>query len=236
MVPAATINPDSHAALLLTCEHAGCAVPAEYDDLGLLAEQLQEHIGWDIGAGHVTTVLADTFEATAVLAGVSRLVIDCNRDLADADLIVRESHGTWIPGNADVDEAERQRRIRDFYEPYHAAIEAVLAPRRGSLLLSVHSFTPVLNGRARRFDVGVLFDQCAAEAQRLGAALSRDGLRVRYNQPYSGLDGLIFSARVHGTRHRIPYLELEINNALLRTQPEATAVAARLAAALRTLL
>jgi len=225
MEPVSIFNPSGAAPLVLTCEHASCAVPVEYDNLGLDEEDLREHIGWDIGARDVTKALARQFDASAVLAGVSRLVIDCNRDLGDHDLIVTESHGVTVPGNASIDAVERERRIRDFYAPYHAAIDAVLSQQPNAFLLSVHSFTPQLNGRERRFDVGVLFDAFGAEAEQLGEALSRDGLRVRYNEPYSGLDGLIFSARTHGMRHAIRYLELEINNRLLRASEQAAAIA-----------
>lgn len=230
------INRDSRSPLVLTCEHASCAVPVEYDDLGLDDEQLQEHIGWDIGAGALTQALAHRLEAPAVQSGVSRLVIDCNRDLSDDDLIVAESHGVHVPGNQRIDALERERRIREFYEPYHDAIDTVLARRRGSLLLSIHSFTPALNGRERRFDIGVLFDAFADEAEQLGEALSGGGLSVRYNQPYSGLDGLIFSARTHGMRHGLRYLEVEVCNPLLRTAAQTDAIAVAVIEALRPLM
>jgi predicted N-formylglutamate amidohydrolase len=227
----AVANAAGRAALALTCEHASCGVPIEYDALGLEAPALQEHIGWDIGARQLTEVLAQALDAPAVLAGVSRLVIDCNRALGDADLILAESHGVVIPGNRGLDAEECRRRVRDFYDPYHTAVDALLASRPRALLLSVHSFTPVLNGRARRFDVGVLFDACAAEAQVVGRALACDGLAVRYNEPYSGLDGLIFSARTHGMRHGLPYLEVEVNNRLLRERAQVERIGAALARA-----
>jgi len=216
MQPVSIFNPRGAASLVLTCEHASCAVPVEYDDLGLNADELNAHVGWDIGARDVTAALAQQLDATAVLAGVSRLVIDCNRDLADHDLIVAESHGVRIPGNARINAAERAHRVREFYEPYHQAADAVLGQNPGAFLLSIHSFTPELQGRERRFDVGVLFDVFAGEAQAVGEALGRDGLQVRYNEPYSGFDGLIFSARTHGSVHGLRYLELEINNRLVR--------------------
>jgi predicted N-formylglutamate amidohydrolase len=235
MLAVEVLNPTGRSPLVLTCEHASCAIPGEYD-LGLEAELLEEHIGWDIGARRVTETLARQFDAVAVLSGVSRLVIDCNRDLSDHDLIVAESHGVPVPGNVSIDGAERQRRVRDFYRPYHETVDAVLAERRGAFLFSIHSFTPTLKGRERRFDAGVLFDEYAAEARRFGDALAASGLRVRYNEPYSGLDGLIFSARTHGLRHRVRYLELELNNRLLREETAARVIAMCVGEALRSVL
>ncbi len=230
------INRDSQGDLVLTCEHAACAVPVEYDHLGLDDEQLGEHIGWDVGAGALTEALAQRLAVPAVQSGVSRLVIDCNRDLGDHDLIVSESHGVQVPGNQYIDTVERERRIREFYEPYHDAVDEVLAARPDAFLLSVHSFTPVLNGRERRFDAGVLFDNFVTEAEQFGAGLVSAGLKVRYNQPYSGLDGLIFSARTHGMRHGLRYLELEVNNRLVRAAAGIDAIAAAVVQALQPLL
>jgi predicted N-formylglutamate amidohydrolase len=230
------LNPDSRGRLVLTCEHASCAVPVEYDDLGLDAKDLREHIGWDIGARALTEVLAQRLGGPAVQSSVSRLVIDCNRALDDHDLIIGESHGVRVPGNQRVDAVERERRIREFYQPYHAAIDEVLARQPESFLLSVHCFTPRLDGRVRRFDVGVLFDSFANEAERLGGSLAHDGLQVRYNQPYSGLDGLIFSARTHGMRYGLRYLEIEINNRLLRDAAGIEAIGAAVARAVGPLL
>ncbi|MFN8640790.1 MAG: N-formylglutamate amidohydrolase [Candidatus Binatia bacterium] len=224
------------ASLVLTCEHASPAVPPEFRALGLAAEQLRDHIGWDIGAASITEELSRQLGVPAVLSAASRLLVDCNRDLSDADLMPQESHGIAIPGNARIDSAERAERLRRFYEPYHRAVDAVLAAHAGARLLSIHSFTPALNGQERPFDVGVLFDAHGALADVLARRIAATGLAVRMNEPYSALDGLIFSARSHGLCHHVPYLELEVNNRLLRRDDEARAVARRLADAVASLL
>lgn len=223
--------------LVLTCEHASSALPLEYGTLGLGRDEILDHVGWDIGAASVARHLAAAFAAPLVESGYSRLLIDCNRSLDDHDLIVADSHGVHVPGNRHLGEAERERRIRDFYEPYHDAIDAMLAARtRPALLFSVHSFTPVLRGKARGFDVGVLYDDHLEHAELLVEALASRRFSVRRNEPYSGLEGLIFSARSHGQRFRVPYLEIELNNGLLRTEEQMAEVAARVAAALREVL
>lgn len=152
----------------------------------------------------------------------SRLLVDCNRATEDATLIVSASDGVVVPANARISAAERRRRVHDYYEPYHAAVDRMIRRARRSAgerpvrLLSLHSFTPVLAGSERRFEIGVLFDEHERLARRLGRALERHGYRVRYNEPYSGRAGLIYSARRHGNAHAIDYVELEINNCLIR--------------------
>lgn len=222
--------------LVLTCEHASCEIPSDYGALGLTAARVEDHIGWDVGAAQVTEELAAQFGAPAVLSAVSRLVIDCNRDLRDHDLVVERSDGTVVPGNLGLAPRERDRRVDRFYAPYHAAVDRTIEQHGPALLLSVHSFTPLLAGRRREFDAGVLFVEHTDHAERFGLALAATGLAVRYNEPYSGYDGLIFSAQKHGRRHGIPYLEIELNNASLREAAAARGVAARVGAALRSLL
>jgi predicted N-formylglutamate amidohydrolase len=225
------------APLVLTCEHASPQLPKEYGTLGLRPAELRDHIGWDIGAAMVARGLAAFYDAPLVESRYSRLLIDCNRALDDHDLIVADSHGVHVPGNRHLPEAERRRRIDGFYQPYHDAIDEVLEARaRPVLLLSVHSFTPELHGKARAIDVGVLYDDHSEHADLLFTALEAQSFSVRRNEPYSGLDGLIYSARSHGRRHRLPYLEIEVNNALLRREEECGRVAARVAAALREVL
>ncbi len=226
------LNPDARASMVLTCEHASCAVPVPYRDLGLRRDQLEDHIGWDIGAGAITETLAKHYGATAVLSSASRLLIDCNRDLGDHDLIVAVSDGVAIPGNTGIGQTELKERVREFYEPYHAAVDAVLLRHRPTLLLSLHSFTPTMQGQARDFDIGVLFDRYPEAATRLEKCLTSAGFRVRYNQPYSGMDGLIYSANRHGSQHGVVYLELEINNILLRHEPGIRTIGENLVAGL----
>jgi predicted N-formylglutamate amidohydrolase len=228
MQPITLSGSAASARLVLTCEHASVTVPDEYAGLGLAPAQLADHIGWDVGAAALATELNQRLGAPAVLSAASRLLVDCNRDLCDPDLIPHESHGVDIPGNAAIDPSARADRLARFYDPYHAAIDAQLVRCPDALLLSIHSFTPELNGRARPFDIGVLFDDFEGLADAFASDIAAAGFAVRMNEPYSGLDGLIFSARSHGQRHGLRYLELEINNRLLRRDGDVCAIAARI--------
>ncbi len=224
----------SSAPLVLTCEHASPAVPDDLAGLGLDAAALTDHIGWDIGAAQVTVRLSELLTAPAVLSAVNRLVVDCNRQLTDHDLIPEVSHGVVIAGNARLDDGERSRRIGAYYEPFHDQVDVVLERESRALLLSVHSFTPGYDGRD--FDIGVLFDDHQASADALAGELRGQGFAVRMNEPYSGFEGLIHSARSHGIRAGCTYLEIEINNRLVLAAAASKAIADRIARALSALL
>ena len=228
---------ERRAPFVFTVEHASAVVPVEYADLGLGPVELADHVAWDIGAAALARKLAAAFGAPVVESGCSRLVVDCNRDLHDHDLIVEETHGVVVPGNRGLDAAERATRVARWHAPYHAAVDDVLGARPpATILVSIHTFTPELRGERRALEVGVLYDDHVGLAGTLADALAATGLVVRHNEPYSGLDGLIYSARVHGTRHALRYVELEVNNGLLRDDAGVGAVATKVAAGLRSLL
>jgi predicted N-formylglutamate amidohydrolase len=225
---------------VLTCEHASCALPRQYASLGLRRAELRDHIGWDVGARGVQREIARRLGAPQVASRWSRLLVDCNRDPSDPSLILAKSDGIRVPGNTRVSARERRHRLAAYYAPYHVAVDRTLrrAVRARSpqqvRLLALHSFTPVMNGVKRRLDIGVLYDEYPALARRLGRALARAGYRVRYNEPYSGFAGLIYSARRHGNTVGVEYVELEINNALVRDDAGVAKLGRDVAAALRT--
>jgi predicted N-formylglutamate amidohydrolase len=240
MTPYSTLSGQADSRIVLCCEHATNVIPPAYSDLGVSPSDLADHIGWDIGAAEVVHYVAHALRVPAVLAGVSRLLIDCNRAQDDDTLIVQSSDGIPIPGNHGIDQAERERRVASFYRPYHDAVDQLLAQHPKALLLSVHSFTPELriggDAGPRSFDAGVLYDEYRDLAGRLGRRLELASLSVRYNEPYSGLSGLIFSAKYHGLRHNRRYLELELNNGRLRTTDSSQSVARRVATAIEAFL
>jgi predicted N-formylglutamate amidohydrolase len=228
---------DARAPFVFTCEHASAAVPEQYAGLGLGPVELADHVAWDIGAAELARRLAAAFAAPLVESSCSRLVVDCNRDLHDHDLIVEETHGVVVPGNRALDAAEREERVARWHRPYHDAVDDVLRERPDpTILVSVHTFTPELRGQRRELEVGVLYDDHVPLAGTLADALAAAGLLVRHNEPYSGLDGLIYSARVHGTRFAMRYVELEVNNGLLRDDAGVAAVSDKVAGGLRALL
>ncbi len=179
------------AGLIVLCDHASNALPAGYGTLGLPAHEFQRHIAYDIGAAGITRVLAEAFRAPAILTRTSRLLIDPNRGPDDPTLIMRLSDGAIIPGNRHLDAAERERRTRLYYAPYHRAIEDTiercLATGVAPAIVSIHSFTEAWKGVRRPWQVGILWDRDVRLARPLIEALAADStLHVGDNQPYKG--------------------------------------------------
>jgi len=142
------VNADGASSAVLVCDHASNRLPRRLGTLGLSAAQLADHIAWDPGAAAVARRLSVLLDAPLVLSGYSRLVIDCNRPLGNPESMPAETGGVAVPGNRMLTAAERASRIHALFTPYHRAIAGVLDRRAGrpSLLLSIHSFTPVLAG------------------------------------------------------------------------------------------
>ena len=198
--------------VLLLCDHASAHVPADID-LGIAEALLDKHIAIDIGARAVTLGLAERLDASAILGHVSRLVIDLHREPDHAGLIPATSDGHVIPGNAAPD---RAARIARFHRPYHAAIEARIAARRPSLIVSVHSFTPCLEqGTGERpWQIGILYNRDDRAARIAIDWLRAQGFRTGDNEPYSGRL-LNATCDRHAEAHGIPYLAIEIRNDLI---------------------
>jgi predicted N-formylglutamate amidohydrolase len=239
--PVAVVNPAGAASVLLICDHASNAVPRSLQGLGLTERDLHRHIAYDIGSAEVTRLLADALDAPGVLAGYSRLVIDCNRDLDHPDSIVRESDGTVIPGNADVSPAEARARADACFWPYHRRIAAHLArfAEHGvrPSIVAVHGFTPVLAGAERPWHVGVLWGEDGRIALPLIDRLRRHtDLVIGDNEPYSGRLQYGYSIASHADAARLPNVLIELREDIVAGEDERRRTAAILADALRPIL
>jgi len=218
-------TPDTHGAFrilhaegegrfLIFCDHASNRIPAELENLGLPELELGRHIAWDIGAAGVATELSHIFDAPAILCGTSRLVVDCNRQLHAHDLIPEVSDGTTVPGNRALSEAARRLRIEQWYEPYHAAVESVIANREArrlpSIALSIHSMTARLAGNARPWQISLSSHDDRRLVEPMLEALRRPGdVTVGDNQPYDLDPAVDHSIPYHAMRRKMPYLQVE---------------------------
>ena len=212
MTAAYHILGDWGADVLIIADHASNHVP-EGIDLGLPASVMREHVALDIGVAEVAGHLAK-LGACAILGGVSRLVIDYNREMDAPGLVPFSSDGIDIPGNRGVDISER---IKRYYEPYHHQVSALAGMAQQPFLLSLHSFTPGLKSgpsEARPWEIGILYNEDDRGARIAIPLLEEVGLIVGDQKPYSGT---LLNATMnrHAEAHGRPYLGVEMRQDLV---------------------
>ncbi|HWA73574.1 MAG TPA: N-formylglutamate amidohydrolase [Polyangiaceae bacterium] len=218
--PLERLGADARSPFVLVCDHAGRRLPRSLGSLGLSEADLAAHIAWDIGAAGLARRLADALDASLFLQRYSRLVIDCNRPLSAPDSIAQKSGGVPIPGNQGLSLAAAEERARSIFWPYHQAIRAELDARQargeGFVLVSVHSFTPVLYGTARPFHTGILYEKDTRLAHPLLELLRREpGLVVGDNEPYRASAATDYAIIEYGERRAQPYVEIEVRQDLI---------------------
>lgn len=223
--PVVLVNAGGRSPYVLICEHASNRLPKALGTLGLPESELTRHIAWDIGAEPVARGLSRLTDAPLLLQRYSRLAYDCNRPPDSADAMPEISETTEIPGNRNLSPDDRLARIQEIYRPFHAAIAELLDGRAAagtrSLVVSIHSFTPVYKGERRTVEVGLLFDRDPRLAEALFGCFAT--LDARFNQPYGPEDGVLHTLNLHAAPRGLLHVMIEIRNDFLsdeRSQAE----------------
>ncbi|WEK50075.1 MAG: N-formylglutamate amidohydrolase [Candidatus Kaistia colombiensis] len=235
--PVVDLRDGTDSPFVFLCEHASNRLPHALGDLGLPAEALERHIAWDPGAAPMALGLAEKLGGPAILQTYSRLVIDCNREPGLPDAITTLSEDTKIPGNEHLGDAARRQRVDAIWAPFHAAIdelvEARIAAGRPTVIVTLHSFTPVYRGVSRPWHVGIISSGDRRFAEAMLAALRRDpALVVGDDEPYSARDNVDYTIRRHGFERGLPHVMIEVRNDLIRTPGDVVGWVDRLAGAL----
>lgn len=218
-----TSNAEGPSPFVLVCDHASRRIPERYGTMGLTEAERVSHIAWDPGALAVSETLVQLLDAPLVASTVSRLVIDANRDLDAPDLIWTLSEATRIAANENLSPEERDFRIAAYHRPFHDAVDEVLDRRQragiDTVLVCVHSFTPVYLGQARPWPIGVLHgrDEGFTRAFRDALAADRPDLNIGWNQPYAALNGVTLTLEKHGDGRGLEATMLEIRNDEIRS-------------------
>lgn len=200
--------------VLLICEHAGQHVPQRLDNLGLPAEELNKHIGWDIGASALAMQISDILQAPLVSQRYSRLVIDCNRPPDTPGSVPSISDGVIVPANQHATAAEIAARQAEIFIPFNAAIEDAFSLHPRTAAFSIHSFTPTMDGVARPWHAGFLSRGDLDTANRLiNQIANRNGdLTLAINQPYQIDDETDWFIPQHAEAREIMHTLIEVRN------------------------
>lgn len=211
-----TERPDGQSPVLLVCEHASRFIPEGLNALGLDAAAAQSHIAWDPGALAVAERLSEALDATLIAQNISRLVYDCNRPPESNQAVRAESEAYLVPGNAGLSEAQRDERTTYIYQPFQQALASAVKARAHTVMVTIHSFTPVYNGTPRAVEVGILHDSDPRLADAmLKAATKNPAFKVERNAPYGPEDGVTHTLKEHAVAHGVLNVMIEVRNDLL---------------------
>lgn len=217
--PIGTCNPDADSPWLFLCEHACNRIPLSLEMLGLPQSEIDRHIGWDIGILDVTKGMVNQLNAPLIFQQYSRLVIDCNRPIASPELIPVSSEITQIPGNRHLDSYNREKRINEIWKPYQEFIKQHLLKKKEkqSMIVSMHSFTPVFKGKHRPWDIGLLYNRDNRMALALKKILKKydPSLIIGMNNPYTISDEEDYTVPEFGEAMDLPHVLIEIRQDLI---------------------
>lgn len=220
--PVAVVNPAGRSPLLIVCEHASRRLPESLGTLGLSDEALSSHIAWDPGALAVSKELARLLDAQLVYQRFSRLAYDCNRPPEAAGAMPELSEIYEIPGNRALTASERESRTEALYTPFHRAvtdaIEARTARGQETVLVTMHSFTPVYMGHRRTVEIGILHDSDSRLADAMLDAAAGLAYDIRRNEPYGPADGVTHTLIKHGLARDLRNVMIEVRNDLIRNE------------------
>ncbi len=228
--PAILVNEQGRSPYVLICEHASNRVPKALGTLGLGAADLQRHIAWDIGAESVARTLARLIDAPLILQRYSRLAYDCNRPPESPAAMPAISEVTDIPGNMNLSAADRLARIQQIYRPFHDAVSRVLDARAAdgqkSMVISIHSFTPLYKGKSRALELGILHDRDASFSSMLIKRFP--SVDARLNEPYGPKDGVLHTLNLHAAPRGLKHAMIELRNDLISSERSQQSWAQRL--------
>lgn len=216
MEPYRLIDGNDESGLLAIADHASDHVPGDID-LGIGEALLAKHIAIDIGIDRLTELVASRLGCPAIVATISRLVVDLHREAGHHAVIPEASDGHAIPGNAALDAAQRAARIDRFWHRYHERIAAEIAARSPAMLFTLHSFTPQLESdpeQPRPWQTGILYNSDGRAPRIAIPKLRALGLCVGDNEPYSGVE-LNATMNAHAEARGLPYLAIEVRNDLI---------------------
>jgi predicted N-formylglutamate amidohydrolase len=232
--PVYEYNAKGRSPFLLTCDHYGRRIPRLLGDLGLRESELTRHIAWDVGIAGLAEALSRQLDAHLIAQRYSRLVIDCNRPPHVASSIPPISEATTIPGNRGLTREQAEVRRQAIFDPYHRKIDEIIDQRLHAgiptVLVSLHSFTPVYAGIARPWHIGTLYHRDTALPPLILKLLRAEAdLVVGDNEPYAVSDETDYTIPVHGEMRGLMNTGIGIRQDLIADQAGEKSWADRLA-------
>ncbi len=176
--------------IIISCEHGGNKIPKEFKYLFKKNYKiLNTHKGYDPGALELSQMIFKEIGDYYFYSKTSRLLIELNRSLNNKNL--------FSSFTRDLSSETKDKIVNKYYSPYRMEIENTISDLIQSKIkvihFSIHTFTPVINGKKRNADIGFLYDPSRDTEQKLCKKFKNSfkykcsNLSVRLNYPYLGI-------------------------------------------------
>lgn len=220
------LNYNSKSPVFISCEHASKVIPKRYGFLGVKKSKLIDISDYyDTGAEEISRVIAKGFNAKCIFPTYSRMVINVNRSLSHRNLINADCHGIKIPGNENITEKERKKRITNYYLPYHKKIkkeiEELKKKHKKIYYICMHTFLYIVPGRKNWPDIGILYkyNKDAEFCRKIKNLLAkRTNFRIEINKPFSAKTNAGYTMGKYGKSNKIRCVEFEVNDKHLQNK------------------
>lgn len=200
---------------ILTCEHASNKVPLHYEKLFKGNEEvLYTHKAIDFGAFLLAKHLEEKTYLPFYYNDISRLLVESNRSPANEELFSKYS--------IHVRDLEKKKILDNYYYPHRIQVQekisSIISSKTSVIHLAIHTFTPVIDGKVRDVDIGILFDPQRPLELKFATEFKKELLaknikrKVKYNSPYPGTDdGFPTYLRKCFSKQQYGGIELEVN-------------------------
>lgn len=216
--------------LVFTFPHNALNVPENMAPcLGAEKEWFENaHEAHDLYMAETYNLMREKFpDATFIRGNYSRLVVDLNRH---PDYAVRhdssENKNIIIPHNTSeiCCALQKLKRMEEIYHPYHAQKKQIIEETRnkhnGIIVMDMHSFSPVWNGKPREVELGTIRARKTPLSNALEDFFKQHQTTYKYisGQPYKVADMPSNAAAYIANECDIQYIGIEIRNDLIQNQ------------------
>lgn len=243
-MPYTILNKDDESNIIFVCEHASKAFPEGYDTLGIPLDKLETISDWyDNCAKDILSGILKKMPVTTLYANYSRLFIDVHRRLHEEELIrvVEKDQGIVIPGNQNLSDVEKQKRIDTVWKPFHDTFHKLVAEKKKKhdkvYLVAFHTCSPVFCGEKRMFDIDILFRKDELFARVVGEKIKSKGYDIQYNHhPFSGKEGVVFTLDEYSDDPQVEWILFEVNHGIIKNVDDEKKIAGAIGSSLKSTL
>ena len=218
---------------VIVASHASDSQP-----LASLSDRYQSlrntHFSVDIGTRQLAKALAEHLNAPSVIGAVGRLGIDCNRPLETAFKAARPS---GVGYTLEQEYQPLTRLYQQFHDGIAVRIDEIKRQGKTPLLIDLHSFTRVFDGKRRDVDIGICDHRLDRTAARVFDTLHKffsNTHKVRMDEPYAGTFPGMFIGKKYFSSET-PTVTIEVCNDLIDTEDGQRTIQAGLIQAIRSL-